>query len=275
MGDKGRKLSEKEIVFGAILGAKWSRALDVNIFNELETFLGIRSGQDTLLDIGCGPLARAEVQFGLKGFRIIGLDISTTILKKAKENVRKYGKVENADFVLCDAEFLPFRENSFDATLCVGTISHLPNVKSVKEAVKEMKRVVRPHGTIYITWWQNLYSVFGIQDTLMLKVIDIFNVDRAQFLKFRGIREINAIFNCLGLKIRKIRYGALVEFPIIFYSSPNFVVKILNRVKDVFNEFHKGNSLFSHFSTSFEVTCEKASPLHYRLIKADAYYQFF
>ena len=273
---KAKDESEKEVVFGPTLATKWSRALDANTFSELETFLGISRNQDTLLDIGCGPLARAEVQYSLRDFRIVGLDVSRTTLKKAKGNVRKYGKAGNVDFALGDAEFLPFRENMFDVALCIGTISHLPSVESVKKAVKEMRRVIRPHGITYITFWLNLYSFFlGIQDALILRVADIFEVDRVQLLRFRGLREINAIFNCVGLKIKKIRYGALVEFPkYIFYFTPSFVKKIVDKIMDVFNEFHKTHSLFSGFSNVFEVTCENVSPLHIQSIKADAYYQF-
>lgn len=38
----------------------------------------------------------------------------------------------NVDFVLGDAEFVPFRENKLNVTLCIGTISHLPKIESVK-----------------------------------------------------------------------------------------------------------------------------------------------
>jgi ubiquinone/menaquinone biosynthesis C-methylase UbiE len=100
-------------------------------FNYLETFLGIRRDRDMLLDTSCGPIAHAEVQYGLRGFRIAGLGLSKTI-KTAKESVRKDGNDGNVDFVLGDAEFLPFRENKFNVTLCIGTISHLPEIESVK-----------------------------------------------------------------------------------------------------------------------------------------------
>ena len=65
---QAKEVREEDIVFGKTLGAKWSRALDAHSFNQLTTFLGIKSGH-LLLDIGCGPLARAEVNFSSRGFR--------------------------------------------------------------------------------------------------------------------------------------------------------------------------------------------------------------
>ena len=177
--------------------------------------------------------------------------------------------------MLGDAEFLPLKENMFDTILCIGAISHLPTVESVKKAVKGMKRVARPSGTIYVTFWLNLYSFLGIQDALMLRVLDILKVDRVQFLKFRGLEEINVIFGYVGLKIKKIRYGSLVVFPMYTLYFPPKLKRILDKIEDIFNQFHKSHSLFSRFSTVFEVTCENISPLHSKPIKSDTYYQFF
>lgn len=272
---KAKEEIEEDVVFGKILAKKWSRILDETTFSDLETFLEIKKDY-FLLDIGCGPLARAEVQFSLRNLEIIGVDVSATTLKKAKENVRKYGKIGNVDFVLGDAEFLPFTENTFNSLLCIGTISHLPTVESVIKAVKEMKRVTKLNCRSYITWWVNLYSFYGVQNALMLKLLDILKVDRGQVLNFKGISEINDIFNYVGLKIKKMRYGALVNFSgYICYFMPNVVNKILNKIATIFNGFHKSHSLFSSFSNSFEVTCENASPSNLQFVKPDVYYQFF
>jgi len=176
---------------------------------------------------------------------------------------------------LGDAELLPLRDNRFDTLLCIGMISHLPTLESVKKAVREMKRVIRPRGIIYIPFWLNLYSVAGIQRALTLRVMDTLKVDRAQFLLFRGLREINAVFNCSGLRIRKIRYGVLFDYPFVLYSMPRFIKRMVNKFEDVLNEFHKSHSNFSRFSFEFEVTCENVSPSHFQSVKPDTYYQFF
>jgi len=268
-------VSEEEVVFGPVLSKEWSRDLDKRNFSDLETFIGMNKEKDILLDIGCGPLARAEVQYSLKGFNIVGLDIAGTTLKKAKINTRKYGKPENVEYLLGDAEFLPFRENIFKIALCIGTISHLPNKESVKKALKEMKKVIKPYGIIYIPFWLNLFSFFGIQQALTLKVLDIFHFGRAQYLMFRGLKEINDIFTSCRLKIKQIRYCKLVELPWILYFSPNFVKKLVNKMIYIINEAHSRHSFLSTFSVSFEVTCENISPSHDQSITADVYYHFF
>lgn len=270
---KAQGRSDEEIVFGAVLGAKWNWRLDRQAFSQLEAFLNIGNSQD-ILDVGCGPLARAEVYFSVEGYHIVGVDISRTILKKAKENIGKYGDAENVDFVLGDAEFLPFRRNTFSVILCIGTISHLPTIASVKRAVKEMKSVIKLCGRIYIPWWINRYSLFGIQDTVLLKALDMLNIEHAQYLKFHGLTQLNAIFTSAGLTIKHIRYGNLIEFPqSIFYFSPNILKKLLDTIGNVFNRFHKRNGLLSSYSSTFEVTCENIASQQ-QLVKAESYYQF-
>jgi len=266
--------SEEDIVFGSVLRTKWSRDSDVDAFTELEISLGLNREQDLILDIGCGPLARAEVQYSLKGFVIVGLDISPTTLKKAKSNLQKYGKVEAVEYVLADAECLPFHMNNFDTILCIGTIAHLPNVKSVVNTIKEMKRTLKPNGTVYITFWLNLYSFFGIQHVITMKILDFFQFSRAQQLIFRGLKEINNIFTCCGLKITRICYGNLMRPPWIMHFAPNFVIKIINKITFVINEAHKKNPRFSRFSVTFEVTGKKIPLTHNQSVKADDYHQF-
>ena len=267
-----KQAKEEEVVFGKTLSAKWSRAKDIQTFVELEKFLGLRKDQ-CILDVGCGPLARAEVQFGLRDIMIVGLDISRTTLKKAKNNVRRFGKSQKTDFILGDSEFLPLRENKFDATICIGTISHLPTIKCAKKAIKEMKRVTVWHGVIFITWLLNLYSVNGIQEALKLKILDLMNTDRVQFLKFRGLKGINNLFQSCGLKILKIRYSMLVYD---FVPLPTFLEQMRNKIMSFLNTFHERNRVLSRFSSTFEVKAEKTKQRGKQgYVSADTYHQFF
>lgn len=109
--------SAEEIVFGPFLAPKYSRKQDFACFGSLEELLNIGSG-DVMLDVGCGPLARAENYFSLKGLEVVGLDVSSVILKRAMESVRKYGRRENVCFVQGDAEFR-LSEGRFLGRFCV------------------------------------------------------------------------------------------------------------------------------------------------------------
>lgn len=71
-----------------------------------------------ILDVGCGDglvLEKLQAEF------LVGLDLSLTRLKRARL------RVKNGLFLCGDAEYLPFRESSFDLVMCLDTLEHLPN----------------------------------------------------------------------------------------------------------------------------------------------------
>jgi SAM-dependent methyltransferase len=205
---------EKDISFGRAPALEWSRENDKNRFNCLKETLEMEGKDDAVLDIGCGPLARAEVQFGLMGIKTIGFDISRTIIKRARQYAIENKVVENVDFVIGDAEFLPFRTRAVSSIISLGTISHLPSLKCAKKAIKEMARVVSQGGIVYVNWFQNLYSVFGIQEMLVLKIMDLMNAGRVQMLLFRGLDEIREMFQEARLSIKEIQRVSSVGIPI-------------------------------------------------------------
>lgn len=243
---------EKAFVFGR--AREWSRNRDKRLFSYLEKLLELRRGQDVILDVGCGPLARAEVQFGLMGFKIIGLDISRTIVSQARKYAMEYGIVENTDFVVGDGEFLPFRSCTFDAIICIGTISHLPSVSSAKKAIKEMARIISQNGIIYVHWLQNLYSIFGIQELLFLKIVDLIGFKRAQYLLFRGLGEIQKLFDEARLSIKEIQYRSTIGLPTkIPELLPLFLRKIIFKTLNILDKHH----IFHKFSSTFNVISKK------------------
>ncbi len=101
----------------------------------------VPNGLDTVLDVGCGvgdlmlPLAR-------KSRSVLGIDVAAANVHQARKNLLRSG-VENAALVLCAAEALPFRGQSFDAVVMADVIEHIPDVDS---ALLEARRVLRAGG---------------------------------------------------------------------------------------------------------------------------------
>lgn len=92
----------------------------------------------SLLDIGCG----VGIYHGLIGPEIkslTGVDISATSIAHARE------KHPDVDYHVYDGSTLPFKDNSFDATLTVCVMHHVPP-KAWPNFAKEMARVLRPNG---------------------------------------------------------------------------------------------------------------------------------
>lgn len=103
---------------------------------------GVRS-TDRLLDVatGTGVVARAARKAGA----VVGADLSTGMLKKARENAAAEGL--NLEFVEADAEALQFAEKSFDVVLSLFGLMHFPHPET---AVAEMFRVLKPGGRVVI-----------------------------------------------------------------------------------------------------------------------------
>jgi len=249
--------SAEEIVFGPFLAPKYSRKKDLVYFGSLEKLLNIGFG-DVILDVGCGPLARAENYFSLKGLEIVGLDVSSVTLKKAEENVRKYGIKENVSLVQGDVEFLPFRRDMFKVILCIGLISHLPSKRSALNSLREMRFCLEKNGVCYVDWLQNLYSVLGLQQELVYKVPDFAQADRVKLLHFRGFKEIQSLFREAGLKISKVLQGPLVYALTPFYHLfPADIKDGIDRLASFMDTLHERYPKLAFFCYSFDVVTQK------------------
>lgn len=106
-----------------------------------------------VLDVGCGPLLTTPPPAGT----IVGIDINPLYVKKyAGIGVDKNPNSIKEDIdkrtyfgVICSADCLPFDENLYDETRCVGLLHHLPT-ESALSTIKEMIRCTRPSGKIII-----------------------------------------------------------------------------------------------------------------------------
>ena len=70
-------------------------------------------------------------------------DINAAMLRQGRERLVNTGIVGNLDFVLANAEALPFASDSFD---CITIGFGLRNVTHKQLALNEMFRVLRPGG---------------------------------------------------------------------------------------------------------------------------------
>jgi len=90
------------------------------------------SSYKTVLDVGVGT-GRFAKPIQDNGFEVVGIDISKRMIEKAIEK-----SVDN--ILLGDACYLPFKDDSFDAAICIH-ILHL--IKDWKMALQEICRVTR------------------------------------------------------------------------------------------------------------------------------------
>jgi len=121
---------------------RWSRRL-VPAFI---AFAGVRNG-DRVLDVGTGTGAvTAGLAAAMPASEIVGIDPSEGFLKFARADVAS----GHARFEVGDAQSLHFPDASFDQTLSLLVMNFIPDPE---KAVREMRRVTRPGGTVSACVW--------------------------------------------------------------------------------------------------------------------------
>ena len=100
------------------------------------------------LDIGCGTgdLAIAVMQKA-PTTRVTGIDVSPDMLARATVKTQKAGLSDRITYQQADATELPFRDASFDGIISAFCIR---NIVDRSAALSEMRRVLRPGGTVAI-----------------------------------------------------------------------------------------------------------------------------
>ena len=121
----------------------------------------IALNSEKLLEIGCGQGIDA-IEFIINGdenFNYTGIDYSGNSVKEAIQNYESYRLINGGRshlFMVSNAENLVFEDNSFDVVYSMGVIHH---TKSIENAIKEIKRVLKPGGKCYIF----VYRTFSLK----------------------------------------------------------------------------------------------------------------
>ena len=136
---------------------------------------------DLLLDVGCGTGLLFE-RIGDSARQIVGLDLSSGVLKVAAERSKKLRKGYRVSVIRADADRMPFPKETFDKVFAFTLLQNLPDPCIT---VREMKRVARTNSTIVITGLKKSFSEERIKNLLSgtgLEVPITKTVDQAQDL---------------------------------------------------------------------------------------------
>jgi SAM-dependent methyltransferase len=101
-----------------------------------------------ILDFGCGS-GRHTIYLAEKGFDVYGIDISKEGVKKTAQKLRDKG----LHAILSTGSIyheLPYDADFFDSIISVKVIYH-GTIENIRKAIKEMERVLRPKGLIFVT----------------------------------------------------------------------------------------------------------------------------
>jgi len=109
---------------------------------------GLRAGHRVLdLAGGTGDLAiKQAAMVGEKG-QVCLADINAEMLRHGRDRVIDKGLIDRIETIQCNAEVLPFEDNSFD---CITIAFGLRNVTDKTKALKSMQRVLKPGGRLCV-----------------------------------------------------------------------------------------------------------------------------
>jgi SAM-dependent methyltransferase len=99
-----------------------------------------------LLEVGCGSgLLWANIASILPELHLTLTDISEGMLGAARQAVARFENLDLVEICTCDAQELPFENDSFDVVVANHMLYHVPDRP---RAISELARVVRPDGVL-------------------------------------------------------------------------------------------------------------------------------
>lgn len=123
-----------DVVFGAVFAPGRAAAI-----------LAAERVGGRILDVGVGT------GISLKKYscsnRVVGVDLSEPMLRRAKARVKKHNLAHVETLVVMDAERLGFADNFFDVVVAQFVITAVPDPEA---ALDEFARVVKPDGEIVL-----------------------------------------------------------------------------------------------------------------------------
>jgi len=111
-----------------------------------------------ILDIGCGT-GRHSIELSKRGYNITGIDLSDSLLARAREKAEKQGL--KIDFLKYDARDLPFN-NEFDLVimLCEGAFPLMETDEMNYEILKNATNSLKEHGKLIFTTLNGLFPLY-------------------------------------------------------------------------------------------------------------------
>lgn len=134
------------------------------------------------LDISCGT------GFMFKFTQGIGCDFSVRALEICSK------RYPESSFVLCDAHNIPFRDESFDAISCLGSLEHY---KDQEKVLKEIYRILKDKKRCFLTITNRLRWTSVAHLFMNFK-------ERQPIEKGLSIKESTFLLNQTGFKLEKV-----------------------------------------------------------------------
>ncbi|OIP15651.1 MAG: hypothetical protein AUK51_13005 [Comamonadaceae bacterium CG2_30_59_20] len=123
----------------------------------------LQNGRKSVLDLGCGPAVQlAQIAQFNPEVQFHGVDLSSEMLRQAAKQVADL-KLTNVRFSQGDITDLPLvPTGSVDMVISTMALHHLPSIGHLRACFKEISRVLKPGGAIYLTDFGRMKSLKSV-----------------------------------------------------------------------------------------------------------------
>lgn len=195
-----------------------------------------RSRRLRVLDAGCG-FGLYCMEMASRDFQgVVGIDVDLNRVKASTEAATNLGL--SCDFLVADAENLPFKEGSFQLVLSSEVIEHLHDDES---AVKEISRVLAKQGNLCLSTpgGSDLsehvehsmgHERPGYERHSLSKLLE------SQGLKVERVRPYASIFGSLSWKANRFFLARIpISIPLLLLSFyPLLLIALLDKWAQIF-----------------------------------------
>ena len=133
-------------------------------WDEVREFIDRLPRAARVLDLGCGNGRHARL-FAAQGHPTVGLDFSRRLLVIGRRDERREESPGRIAWLEAEGTTLPLRDGTFDACLCVAVLHHLPTRGERLAALREIRRVLRPDGVVFVSVWSREQPRFATAGT--------------------------------------------------------------------------------------------------------------
>ncbi|MGF1467487.1 MAG: methyltransferase domain-containing protein [Sandaracinaceae bacterium] len=214
--------------------------------------LGLAPGA-TLLDVGCG-LGLHAVELTRRGYLVVGLDLSQSMLQRAEEEAKEHGLPIN--FLHADMREMTF-DGGFDAVLCWGTTFGYFDDETNRRTIRRIYDALKPKGLLLLdvvnrdfvirqqpnlVWFEGdgcvvmeetqcnfISSRLRVKRTVILD--DGRQHDTVYSLRLYSLHELGKILHQRGFRV--VEVSGLESHPGVFFGadSPKMIVLAERRPK--------------------------------------------
>jgi tRNA (uracil-5-)-methyltransferase TRM9 len=170
--------------------------------------------QGKLLNLGCGH-GSDFLPFSKK-FELYGVDFSGEMLRLARKYAEKFNFQVN--LAAADVCYLPYDNETFDYIISVATYHHLKREQQLK-AFQELKRVLKPGGSAFITVWNRRQPRFWFKGKEVQVPWRIKNEILYRYYYLFTYGELKRLAEDSGLEARKISPESSCQFPFYGFSQ--------------------------------------------------------